>query len=410
MTPYRGFTDRRLARPVVAFLVLVAVVVVVVVAAVRRGPAGSGGPLVPAAAAAVEPPAPDLPGREVHLPGAGGSPDDGLVEAAGPNAIPPIDQPRFEAPARARGWLGGAAAVVVVRVGGDVRAYPLAILLWHEVVNDTVGGRPLAVTFCPLCNTAVVYPRTVGGRVARFHASGLLASGALVLEDGATGSQWAQPSGEQIAGPVAAIGSRLRLVASDLVTLDEAAHADPGLRVLSRATGFDRPYGTSPYPAVGRPGSTPGLFEGWLDERLPAKTRVLAAIVGGVARVWRYDDLRRVGVVEETVGGRPVLVVFRPEVTSIADSSDLRTAPAVGAAGLFDPAVDDRVLHLTPALRDRETGSTWDATGLAVAGPLRGRRLAPLPHLDTFWYAWAAIHPDTTRWVPPADPGRGPEA
>ncbi len=288
MTSYRGFTDRRLARPVVAFLLLVAVVVVV--AAVRRGAAGSGGPLVPAAAAAVEPPAPDLPGREVHLPGAGGSPDDG------PNAIPPIDQPRFEAPARARGWLGGVAAVVVVRVGGDVRAYPLAILL------------------------------------------------------------------------------------------------------------------TSPYPAVGRPGSTPGLFEGWLDERLPAKTRVLAAIVGGVARVWRYDDLRRVGVVEETVGGRPVLVVFRPEVTSIADSSDLRTAPAVGAAGLFDPAVDDRVLHLTPALRDRETGSTWDATGLAVAGPLRGRRLAPLPHLDTFWYTWAAIHPDTTRWVPPADPGRGPEA
>ncbi len=113
MTSYRGFTDRRLARPVVAFLLLVAVVVVV--AAVRRGAAGSGGPLVPAAAAAVEPPAPDLPGREVHLPGAGGNPDDGLVEAAGPNAIPPIDQPRFEAPARARGWLGGVAAVVVVR-------------------------------------------------------------------------------------------------------------------------------------------------------------------------------------------------------------------------------------------------------------------------------------------------------
>jgi hypothetical protein len=357
---------------------------------------------------------------------AGGHAPGGVVAAVPPGTIPAIDHPRFESPAAARGWLGPKAPVVVARVGTQVRAYPAAILLWHEVVNDVVGGLPLLVTFCPLCNTAMVYERVIRGRAHELEVSGELALGAAVLYDRSDGLRYAQPTGKPLgpatraADPLGLVQARppsaaprgepkpLRWYPSDLMTLDQAAAANPNLVVLSRDTGYARDYGASPYGRIGKLGSRPSLYDGFVDTRLDPKTRLVGVVINKVPQAWLYEALRRERVRNDTLGGKPVVILFREDTASIADSRNLAAAPAVGSAGVFSPTVDGRALHLELGgdgqISDRETGSSWDLTGRATSGPLAGTRLTPLPHLDTYWYAWAGRYPDTRVW-PPLPPG-----
>jgi Protein of unknown function (DUF3179) len=356
---------------------------------------------------------------------AGGHAPGGVVAVAPRGAIPAIDKPRFESPDAARRWLGPNAPVVLVRVGAEVRAYPTAILLWHEVVNDVVGGRSLLVTFCPLCNTATVYRRAIDGAVHNFEVSGELALGAAVLYDRETGMRYAQPTGKPLGAAVGAADPLslapanppstpppreprlLRWYPSDLMTLDQAAAANPNLRVLTRETGYARPYGTSAYARTGKPGTVPGLYDGFVDTRLDPKTRLVGAVINKRPQAWLYDGLRRERVRNDTMGGKPVVIFFREDTASIADSRNLADAPAVGSAGVFSPMVDGRALHFELGggqISDQETGTQWDLSGRATSGPLAGTRLTPLRHLDTYWYAWAGRYPDTRVW-PPLPPG-----
>jgi Protein of unknown function (DUF3179) len=182
--------------------------------------------------------------------------------------------------------------------------------------------------------------------------------------------------------------------------------------VLSRDTGYARDYGASPYGRIGKPGTRPSLYDGFVDTRLDPKTRLVGAVVNGVPQAWLYNALQPERVRNDTVGGKPVAIFFREETASIADSRNLAAAPAVGSAGVFSPTVDGRDLHFVVGpngqISDRETGTGWDLAGRATSGPLAGTRLTPLPHLDTYWYAWAARYPDTKLWppLPPACPGR----
>jgi hypothetical protein len=102
----------------------------------------------------------------------GGPPKDG---------IPAIDAPRFVSVSQATSWLKPNEPVIFFQVGNDARAYPIQILIWHEIVNDTVGGVPVAVTFCPLCNTAIAFERTVNGRVLDFGTTGRLRFSNLIM-------------------------------------------------------------------------------------------------------------------------------------------------------------------------------------------------------------------------------------
>lgn len=394
---WAGPTQHR-AWPPAVIVALVGVVVLIVAQARSVGPPAADIP-------GGQPGRPTVCGYENRVPGnpvlSGGHAPGGVVAVAPPGAIPAIDRPRFETVEQGRRWLGPDAPVVVVRVGTDVRAYPSAILLWHEVVNDVVGGTPLLITFCPLCNTAVVYERTFGGRAHPFDVTGQLLLGAAVLRDRAFGTTYAQPTGRRIGGS-AALGP-LRWYPSDLMTLAQAAAANPGLRVLSRDTGYHRDYGTSPYAHT-----AVNLFDGYVDAQLEPTTRLVGAVVAGSPHAWRYDALRDARVRTDTVAGQPVLVIFRADTTSITTGRDLTEAPSVGSAGMFDPRVGGRMLHFAAhgerEITDRETGTVWDLTGLARRGPLAGTRLRVLPHLDTYWYAWAARHPDTGLW-PPLRPG-----
>jgi hypothetical protein len=232
----------------------------------------------------------------------GGAPlvDPGDIVAGGPppDGIPPVDRPRFQA-ASAVSWLAAAEPVAVVEFGGDAKAYPLQILVWHEIVNDSVGGVPVAVTYCPLCNTAISFRRpTVAGKPTTFGTSGKLYHSNLVMYDRATRSLWPQALGVAVTGELT--GQRLQRVATQLVAFSDFRAGFPGGRVLSRDTGHRRPYGENPYPLYDRKGSQPFLFDGKPDGRLDAVERVL-----GISQGDRHLAVPYTRLAEQAKAARP---------------------------------------------------------------------------------------------------------
>ena len=166
----------------------------------------------------------------------GGVPRDGIA---------PLDDPKFTTPDDADQWLGDQEPVIAFESNGDVRAYPLQILIWHEIVNDVVGGVPVAVTFCPLCNTAIVFERTLEGVVYDFGTSGKLRNSDLIMWDRQTESWWQQFTGEAIVGELT--GKKLMFLSGPIIAWSDFKSANPEAKVLSRDTGFSRPYGQNPY-------------------------------------------------------------------------------------------------------------------------------------------------------------------
>ena len=333
--------------------------------------------------------------------------DPGDIVSGGPppDGIPPIDRPRFQA-AHAVDWLADAEPVAVVELGGEAKAYPLQILVWHEIVNDTVGGVPVGVTYCPLCNTAISFRRpVVDGAATSFGTSGKLYHSNLVMYDRATRSLWPQALGVAVTGQLT--GQRLERVATQLVAWRDFRAAFPGGRVLSRDTGHRRLYGQNPYPLYDRTGAQPFLFDGRPDGRLEAVERVLGLSQGDRHLAVPYSRLAeqaRGGVTAANLelAGAPLLVVWRSGATSALDRRQIAASRDVGAAAAFSRRVGGRLLTFGAAagrVTDRQTGSTWDPFGRAVAGPLAGTRLAPATAMDSFWFDWAAFHPDTAIWA-----------
>lgn len=324
-----------------------------------------------------------------------------LVEVLPRDAIPSIDEPRFIAPKDAEAWLAGREPVIGLEVAGDARAYPVQILTRHEIVNDLVGGQPVAVTYCPLCNSAVAFRREVDGRVLEFGVSGKLYRSALVMYDRQTESLWTHFDGLGVQGPLT--GTRLEVLPSQLLSFHEWRRASPAGRVLSRDTGHFVEYGTNPYEYYERGDGPYGqFFRQAVNHRLPAMARVVGITVGGTDVAYPYRELsdRNEGaaLVVDEVEGRGIVILWAAGTASALDTPVIAEGRDVGATGVFLARADERPLTFSVErgrIVDQQTGSTWSVAGRAVDGPLRGQRLEPIAHLDSFWFAWQAYRPDT---------------
>ncbi len=317
----------------------------------------------------------------------GGPPRDG---------IPPIDDPKFVTVEAASQWLGDQEPVIIIGLNGDVRAYPLQILTWHEIVNDVIGGVPVAVTFCPLCNAALVFDRTLDGVVHDFGTSGKLRNSDLIMWDRQTESWWQQFTGEGIVGELA--GKKLTSLPSQVISWEAFKAANPEGRVLSRDTGFNRSYGRNPYAGYDRADNPPFLFDGPLDGRLLSKERVAFVTVGDETAAFPFSILEVERAVNYTVNGTGLVVFFEPGTVSALDRSSIEGSRDVGASGVFDANLDGRKLTFRAdddSIVDNETGSVWSILGKATEGPLKGKQLAPILHDNNFWFAVAAFRPDT---------------
>ena len=312
-----------------------------------------------------------------------------------PDGIPPIDHPHYVSIAAAARFLAPREPVIAVVAGGQARAYPLQILIWHEIANDTLGGVPVAVTYCPLCNSAIAFDRRAAGRILTFGTTGNLRNSDLVMWDRQTQSWWQQFSGQAIVGSLT--GTQLHeLDAQTLSFADFRARYAEG-DVLSRNTGFQRPYGQNPYQGYDAPSSRPFLYSGRLDPRLPPVERVESITVGGGAVVVPFSALEKHPVASLTVGGDSAVVLFDRHVLSPLDQANIAQSRETGTAVAFDRRLRGRTLDFRPAgpgtMTDMQTGSRWDITGRAVAGPLRGAQLRRLQDLNAFWFAVAAFLP-----------------
>jgi hypothetical protein len=320
--------------------------------------------------------------------------DYGEILSGGPppDGIPPIDNPSFDSIAQGDEWLADVQPVIALAAGDEAKAYPLAILTRHEIANDEIAGMPVAVTFCPLCNAAIVFNREVDGEVLRFGVSGNLRNSDLIMWDDKTLSWWQQFTGESIVGEKT--GTQLEILPAQLVAWKDFKAAHPDGVVLSNNA---RPYGQNPY--AGYDSSTsPFLFLGEPDPRLPATERVLGFFSGDTAVAYPLPAVREEGVIEDTIDGQDVVIFYEPGQVSALDQSVIEDSKEVGSAGMFIPEVEGQELTFTyddGQIVDNETGSEWDVFGRAISGELEGAVLEPVVSHMHFWFAWAAFRPDT---------------
>ena len=206
----------------------------------------------------------------------------------GRDGIPSIDHPVFRGVTEGFDGLAPTEPLVSVSINGDARAYPLRILIWHEIVNDTVGGVPVAVTYCPLCNSAIVFDRRVEGQALEFGTTGNIRNSGLIMYDRATESWWQQYTGEGIVGAMS--GHRLRSVPARLESVERFSERHPEGRVLVPSDPEARPYGVNPYKGYDSMPS-PFLYDGSLPEGLDPMARVV--VIGDMA--WSLAMLREKG-------------------------------------------------------------------------------------------------------------------
>lgn len=252
----------------------------------------------------------------------------------GKDGIPALDRPRFLRVADTT-FLQPQEPVIALTLAGRARAYPLQILVWHEIVNDVVGGVPVAVTFCPLCNTAIAFDRRVGGRTLTLGTTGNLRNSDLVMYDRQTESWWQQFGGEGLLGRYA--GARLRELPARIVAWGSFRVQHPNGRVLSRETGYSRPYGENPYAGYDDV-SSPAFFptHNADDKRLPPKERVVFLERNGSAVAIPFSTLAKKRRVELTLAGRRLEVRWEAGVSSALDSGEIAAGRDVGAAQVLE--------------------------------------------------------------------------
>lgn len=208
----------------------------------------------------------------------GGPPKDG---------IPSIDRPEFSSPDKIAN-IAGREPVVSININGDARAYPLQVLTWHEIVNDTVGGMPVTVTYCPLCNAAIVFERTVSGKELDFGTTGLLRHSDLVMYDRQTQSWWQQFTGEAIVGEM--LGTKLKLVPARLESYELFTSRHPDGKVLVPNNPSMRSYGRNPYTGYDT-AKAPFLYRGDLPDDISPMARVIVVREPGELVVYAMELL-----------------------------------------------------------------------------------------------------------------------
>lgn len=265
-----------------------------------------------------------------------------LSGGPGKDGIPSIDNPKFIS-ANDANFLNATDPGIGLTIGSEHRFYPYRILVWHEIVNDTVQGKPVLVTYCPLCATGIVFDRTVNGAPEEFGVSGKLWQSNLLMynreSDEKNESLWSQVLGEAVVG--VNTGQKLSIIPSDIVRWGDWRQSHSDTMVLSHKTGTLRDYGRDPYGDYYSSESV-SFGANFRDTRLHPKALVHGIEVGGTYKAYADDALKRIGEMNDIVDGKQIHI-------TITESG----------------------------------GVKFEVDG------------APLASIPGFWFSWLAVHPDT---------------
>jgi len=302
------------------------------------------------------------------------------IKSGGPpkDGIPSIDKPNFVAASEAN-FVSDNDIVIGLQINGETKAYPLFILVWHEIVNDIVGDVPVAVTYCPLCFTNQVFERTINGEITEFGTSGKLYNSNLVMYDRNTDSQWSQAIGMAITGELTS--HVLKRVPFDVAKWSDWKTLYPETLVLTTNTGHIRAYGSDPYgdyytdPQIIFPVENK-------DDRLHPKEIILGFDNGNIYKAYKLADVEEKKVINDEIGDKKLLLVsLYPEMTRA-----------------FNRVVDGTILefeYVDGKIIDTQTNSQWNFEGDAIEGQLMGKKLEREVFNPGFWFEWIAFHPNS---------------
>ena len=317
----------------------------------------------------------------------GGPPRDGIKS---------IDEPAFISVKEAGGIYDDREPVVAVRIEDKAKAYPISILLYHEIINDELNGKAIFITHCPLCNTAVVFSRNVQGKILDFGTTGRVRDSNLVMYDRQTESWWQQFTGNAIIGEYA--GTVLQAVNSQMVSFKQYSENFPDGLVLSQDTGYRRYYGKTPYPGYDNLGGIPFLYKRELDFRLPPLERVLAIANDSSSVIYPFSYLNKHPLINSMFGDLSILIISQASMVSTMDKTIIKDSSEMLAAAAFERKIDGRVLEFefkNNYITDMQTQSEWNMFGEATSGFYKGKKLAQVDKNVHFAFAWLAFFPNT---------------
>jgi len=302
------------------------------------------------------------------------------IKSGGPpkDGIPSIDNPMFSDVDGSQ-FMSDSDTVIGLEINGEAKAYPIFILVWHEIVNDSVGGVPVSVTYCPLCYTNQVFERIIDGQEVTFGTSGKLYNSNLLMYDRLTESYWSQALGTAVKGELA--GSQLNLIPFDVITWGDWKKLHPDTKILTTDTGFLRSYATDPYgnyytePRIMFPVENS-------DNRIPPKEIIIGFTENEFSKAYKQNDIESEILINDFIGDTPVLLISLFSENSRA----------------FERTINDKVLDFVyedGKILDVHTNSEWNYDGLSISGELEGKHLKRMPIKPGFWFEWVAFYPET---------------
>jgi hypothetical protein len=303
------------------------------------------------------------------------------------DGIPSIDQPKFISVADASLGMDLEEVVFILEASKETYIYPQKIMVWHEIVNDVIEDQVVAVTYCPLTGSTVGYSGEIPPYRTYFGTTGRLVNSNLLMYDRSTNSEWPQIAGTAISGPL--LGDTLQAFPILWTTWSKAKAAYPKGKVLSRETGHRRKYGQDPYGSYQRKGNYYDngnimfrLTEA-LDRRYPAKERIMGVSQGSYRVAVIKKAVAKKGVINFEAGATPMVAFYDKMLDTVR---------------VFDRRVKGKSLTFgwqDGEIFDKETHTSWTASGMAGFGPRQDTGLKPVAAMDVMWFGWTAFFPGT---------------
>ena len=321
-------------------------------------------------------------------------------------SFPTLDHPKFLFKEEGLKSFFSKEPVIAVEISGDARAYPLNILTMHEISNDVVGNVPILVTYCPLCNSGIVYKRTLSidgtPEIFEFEPSGMLRNSDMVMLDRNTETLWQQLIGTGIAGELDK--KELEIIPSLILSVEEFFIRYPMGKILSKDTGFAdsaKHYGTNPYENYDSSDAKP--YERFfdhdkIDKRLPPMERVIDIENMGDYKIYPTALIEKHKVINDKFIDKNVVLMHQSGTVSVLDKEDIKDSKDIGTTVVYNRKLNDQLLTFSKAKKkftDDQTSSVWDITGRCVEGKLKGSQLQIEPHSNHFAFAWLAFYPDS---------------
>lgn len=318
-------------------------------------------------------------------------------------SFPTLDTPKFVNKIEGMQMFLAKEPVIAIAINGVAKAYSLNILTMHEIANDELEDIPILVTYCPLCNSGIVYNRTLNHNgkteILKFEASGMLRNSDMVMLDRKTETLWQQLMGTAIVGEYN--GAELNTIPSLIISVEEFFERYPNGQLLSKKTGFansEKMYGFNPYKGYDQQKSPIPYFfnSNKVDKRLPAMERVVDIENNGTYKIYSFTSVAKKGVINDTFKTSKVVLFYKSGTISVLDENKISASQSVGSVTAFYPEVDGTILTFKKKRRifiDIETQSKWDITGYCYDGKLKGKQLKIMPHSNHFAFAWLAFHP-----------------